>query len=365
MFEWKVSRHKRTSHVDRSWHAPQWCTKHALCSNTWHVEFITPPWESSRDFAWHVNRKKYSTIHASLGHFDRLLTFSNMTSEHNPLGCPPCFRRWLCGSRALWRLRNWTFPIFASPGCFPWFSKALVWCCRGKNAAESRTAGSLHLASPRLRCRSSSRFQFVWVRDEPMEVRKLQCSCPFASSLCCYRCAVTDLHLHALAVALTARNPLPTIVSTVTVTPLDINAALLLMIPAECCRVLLWLCIQQMFSTCFAHCHFLHPLGCMFQLASVGVFLYRNLIVSVSLVRVMNPSRTCVQHLDRRPGRPAPAQDCLCIFDAATSTNPMVEGSFSKVFLSIAVAKMSLTVLVVGNFPVTKLFDAIMSWIHK
>ena len=57
--------------------------------------------------------------------------------------------------------------------------------------------------------------------------------------LCFYGSAVTDLHLHHLAVALSARNPLPTIVSTVTVTPLDINATLLLMIPAECCRVLL------------------------------------------------------------------------------------------------------------------------------
>ena len=82
-------------------------------------------------------------------------------------------------------------------------------------------------------------------------------------------------------------------------------------------------------------------------------------------VRVMNPSGTCVQHLDRRPGRPAPAQDCLRIFDPVTSTNPGVKRCLSKLFLSIAVAKMSLTLLAVGNFQVTNLFASIMSWIHK
>ena len=105
--------------------------------------------------------EKYSTIHASLGHFDRLLTFSNTTSAHNPLESRSCFRRWLCGSRARWRLRNWTFPIFASRCCFPRFSEALVRCCRGKKATEGCTTGSLHLASPRLRCRSSSRLLHV------------------------------------------------------------------------------------------------------------------------------------------------------------------------------------------------------------
>ena len=40
---------------------------------------------------------------------------------------------------------------------------------------------------------------------------------------------------------------------------------------------------SNMFSTCFAHWYFLHALEWMFHLASVDVFLYRNLIVSLSL----------------------------------------------------------------------------------
>ena len=82
-------------------------------------------------------------------------------------------------------------------------------------------------------------------------------------------------------------------------------------------------------------------------------------------VRVTHPSPSCVQHLDRCPGRPAPAQDCLCIFHGGISTNPNVERALSKVFLSIALAKMSLTLLAVGNFLITKLFAAILPWIHK
>ena len=41
MLDWEVSRHKRTSQVGRSWHAPQWCTNHALYNNKWHVKFLT------------------------------------------------------------------------------------------------------------------------------------------------------------------------------------------------------------------------------------------------------------------------------------------------------------------------------------
>ena len=57
--------------------------------------------------------------------------------------------------------------------------------------------------------------------------------------LCCFGSAVADLHLHLLAVALSVHNPLLAIVFAVTATPLDIDAALLLMIPVEFWRVLL------------------------------------------------------------------------------------------------------------------------------
>ena len=52
--------------------------------------------------------------------------------------------------------------------------------------------------------------------------------------LCCHA-----LLLELLPVALTASTPLPAIVSTVTVTPVDINAALILTMSAEFWRVLL------------------------------------------------------------------------------------------------------------------------------
>ena len=242
---------------------------------------------SSWTFTWFCvtrkSQKKYCTIHGSLGHFARLLTLSNTTSEHNSPECRSCFRRWLCGSRARWRLRNWTFPIFESRWCFPWFSEALVRCCRGKNCYRRSLNwfASLGISSSSLF--SSSRLLQVNQRIAKATVRLFSCLKLMLLPLCFYGSAVTYLHLHHLAVALSVHNSLLAIVSTVTVTPLDINAALLHMIPLECCRVLLWLCFQQMFLTCFAHCHFPHPLEWKFQLASVDVFLYRNLIVSVSL----------------------------------------------------------------------------------
>ena len=163
--------------------------------------------------------------------------------------------------------------------------------------------------------------------------------------LCRYGSAATAPLLELLAVALTAHNPLLAIVFAVTATPLDIGAALILLIPAELWLVLFWMCIHQHVLNVFRSLSFSTSTR-----MNVPACICRRVLVSnlncISLhVRVTHPSRSCVQHLDRCPGRPAPAQDCLCIFDVANSTNPIVESSLSKVFLSIAFVKMSLTCL--------------------
>ena len=73
--------------------------------------------------------------------------------------------------------------------------------------------------------------------------------------LCRYGSAATALLLELLPVALTASTPLLLIVSTVTATPVDIKAPLILMIPADYFESASIKCFQRVSLTVIFYIH--------------------------------------------------------------------------------------------------------------
>ena len=171
------------------------------CAPTRGMWNSSPSPEPSRDFSWQVNRKNTLpfTPHlvTSIGcsHWQTRHPRTTLWNVDHAFvdGCADHGRDEDCETE--------TFPIFASQWCFPRFPETLVRCCRGMKATEGCTTGSLHLTSPRLRCRSSSRLLQVKQRIPKATVRLLSCFKLMLLPLCCYGSAVADLHLHLLAVA--------------------------------------------------------------------------------------------------------------------------------------------------------------------